>query len=247
MQVIQTDYTTQVLKLHLPGDPRHRGKLTSRVTVTQPSGYALEIDGDLQTEGKRAEVRVRYPLMDDGAWEQIEGPGSSLVYEMGVTTFEVAILSEGSPIVTETCELDQDTFYANSGKGRLRHDFPPGFIECAPLRPVCIDHDENPAHDPAQDRAYGRLQSPHRCDGTKGVGIPREASRPGPDRGDSDHHVQSRRLGSRRVLDSASSSWKKVGRLGPFHGPQVLERGHRTRCQARAAPPSGRIFTVHGR
>ena len=144
MQVIQTDYTTQVLKLHLPGDPRHRGKLTSRVTVTQPSGYALEIDGDLQTEGKRAEVRVRYPLMDDGAWEQIEGPGSSLVYEMGVTTFEVAILSEGSPIVTETCELDQDTFYANSGKGRLRHDFPPGFIECAPLRPVCIDHDEIP-------------------------------------------------------------------------------------------------------
>ncbi len=144
MQVIQADYTTQVLKLQLPGDPRHWGKLSARVKVTQPSGYALEMDGDLQVDGKRAEVRVRYPLMDDGAWEQIEGRASSLHYEMGVTTFEVSILNDGSPIVTESADLDQDAFYANSGKGRLRHDFPPGFIECAPLRPVCVDYDEIP-------------------------------------------------------------------------------------------------------
>ena len=82
--------------------------------------------------------------MDDGAYEQIDGPVSSLLFDMGVTSFSVVISSDGVPIVSETVELDQDQLFANSSKGRLRDDFPPGFIECAPLRPVCIDHDEVP-------------------------------------------------------------------------------------------------------
>ena len=144
MQVIQADYTTQVLKLQLPGDPNHWGKLTARVSVTQPSGYTLELDADLVSEGKRAEIAIRYPLMDDGAWEQVEGLVATNEHEMGVHTFVATVLNDGSPIVTETVELDQDQLHAKDSVRRLRHDFPPGFIECAPLRPVCIDHDEVP-------------------------------------------------------------------------------------------------------
>ena len=144
MQVIQSGYMTQVLKLQLPGDPNHWGKLTAHVSVTQPSGYTLELDADLVSEGKRAEIPISYPLMDDGAWEQVEGMVATAEYEMGVHTFVATVLNNGSPIVTETIELDQDQLYAKDSVSRLRHDFPPGFIECAPLRPVCIDHDEVP-------------------------------------------------------------------------------------------------------
>ncbi len=144
MQVVQADYMTQLLTLTLPGDPKHWGRLSAWVKVTQPCGYSVELDGDLRTEGKQAKVRIHYPLMDDGAYEQIEGPASSLLFDMGATTFTVEISSDGAPIVSETAELDQDQLFANSSKGRLRDDFPPGFIECAPLRPVCIDHDEVP-------------------------------------------------------------------------------------------------------
>ncbi len=144
MQVTQADYMTQVLTLTVPGDPNHWGRLSARVRVTQPCGYGVDLDGDLRTEGRHAEVRIRYPLMDDGAYEQIDGPVSSLLFDMGVTSFSVVISSDGVPIVSETAELDQDRLFANSSKGRLRDDFPPGFIECAPLRPVCIDYDELP-------------------------------------------------------------------------------------------------------
>ena len=144
MQVIQADYMTQVLKLQLPGDPNHWGKLTAHVSVTQPSAYTLELDADVKSQGKRAEIPIRYPLMDDGAWEQVKGLVATTEYEMGVHTFVATVLNDGSPIVTETVELDQDQLYAKDAVRRLRHDFPPGFIECAPLRPVCIDHDEVP-------------------------------------------------------------------------------------------------------
>ena len=144
MQVIQADYMTQVLKLQLPGDPNHWGKLTAHVSVTQPCGYTLELDADLMSEGKRAEIPICYPLMDDGAWEQVEGMVATREHKMGVHTFVATVLNDGSPIVTETVELDQDQLYAKDAARRLRHDFPPGFIECAPLRPVCIDHDEVP-------------------------------------------------------------------------------------------------------
>ena len=144
MQVTRADYMTQLLRLQLPGDPNHWGRLTAKVSVAQPCGYTLEMEADVRSEGKRAEVPIRYPLMDDGAWEQIEGPVSSRLSAMGVHTYTAQILNNGSPIVTETVEFDQDGLYANSTRGRLRHDFPPGFIECAPLRPVCIDHDEVP-------------------------------------------------------------------------------------------------------
>ena len=144
MQAIQAGYMTQVLRLQLPGDANHWGKLTARVSVTQPCGYTLELGAEVESEGRRTEIPVRYPLMDDGAWEQIEGPHRSTDYEMGVHTFTVQVLNDGSPVVTETAALDQDQLYANASRGRLRHDFPAGFIECAPLRPVCIDHDEVP-------------------------------------------------------------------------------------------------------
>ena len=144
MRVIQADYMTQLLRLQLPGDPNHWGKLTAQVSVTQPSGYTLELEADVRSDGKKAEVSIRYPLIDDGAWEQIEGLNRSSDWAMGTHTFTAQILNNGSPIVTETVEFDQDELYASSTRGRLRHDFPPGFIECAPLRPVCIDHDEVP-------------------------------------------------------------------------------------------------------
>ena len=154
MQVIQADYITQVLKLQLPGDPKHWGSLIARVAVTQPCGYVLEVDAEVEVEGKRGQIAVRYPLMDDGLWDEIDGPSpirkydtgsvSPHMYDMGTYRFTVEVLNNGSPIVTETTVVDQDQFYADNVKGSLRHNFPPGFIECAPLRPVCIDHDEVP-------------------------------------------------------------------------------------------------------
>ena len=144
MQVVQKDYMTQLLKLYIPGDVRHWGTLTASVEITQPSGYRLETTGRVTHQGKRAEIEVRYPLMDDGAWEQIEGFCKAFEYGMGTYTFAVHLFSDGHCIVSETTEFDQDQLYANSWKTRIRTDFPPGFIECAPLRPVCIDFDEVP-------------------------------------------------------------------------------------------------------
>ena len=145
MQVIQRDYMTQLLKLSIPGDVRHWGRLTAKVVIEQPSGYVLETAECVVHGGKQAEIAVRYPLLDDGAWEQIEGFCKAFEYEMGTYTFTAHLFSDGHPIVTETTEFDQDQLYANSWKTRIRNDFPPGFIECAPLRSVCIDHDEVPA------------------------------------------------------------------------------------------------------
>ena len=149
MQVTQSDYMTQVLRLYMPGDLAHWGHLTARVNATQPSGYAQQFETAVDIRGKHVEVALRYPLMDDGAWEQSNQPKSALSeatpnFEMGTYSFRVQLLSDGSPIVAETVEFDQDQLYANSSTSRLRHDFPPGFIECAPLRTICIDHDEIP-------------------------------------------------------------------------------------------------------
>ena len=121
MQVIQRDYMTQLLKLSIPGDVRHWGPLTAKVVIEQPSGYVLEAAGCVVHRGKRAEIAVRYPLLDDGAWEQIEGFCKAFEYEMGTYTFTAHLFSDGHPIVTETAEFDQDQLYAQQLEDPYSH------------------------------------------------------------------------------------------------------------------------------
>lgn len=144
MQILQRDYMTQLLKLYVPGDVAHWDQLSARVEITQPCSYRQTLTAPIQMIGKHANIELRYPLMDDGAWEQIEGFCKATAYGMGTYTFKVDLLNNGHHIVTETTQFDQDQLYANSWKTRIRNDFPAGFIECAPQRPVCIDHDEVP-------------------------------------------------------------------------------------------------------
>ena len=144
MQVRQKDYMTQLLRLYLPGAVEHWGQLSAAVEITQPCGYHTEMEGRVTRQGKWAEIEIRYPLMDDGAWEQVEGYCKAFDFEMGHYTFALRLRSDGHPIVTEELTFDQDQLYASSWKTRIRTDFPPGFIECAPLRPICIDQDEVP-------------------------------------------------------------------------------------------------------
>lgn len=144
MLIIPLDFMTQQIRLQVPGDMAHWGRITARVDVTQPCGYARSHTCPVTLDGRHGLIELRYPLMDDGAWGQVSGFCKAFDFEMGVYRFDVQLLSGGQPIARETGELDQDQLYPNSFKCRIRDDFPQGFIECAPRRPVCIDHDRVP-------------------------------------------------------------------------------------------------------
>ena len=87
MQIVQQDYMTQILRVSIPGDMRHWGTLTAKVVVRQPNGYELETAGDIVLCGQQAQITIRYPLMDDGSWGQIEGFCKAFEYNKGTYTF----------------------------------------------------------------------------------------------------------------------------------------------------------------
>ena len=118
---------------------------TARVVldVIQPHGYRQQLEQEVQLRDGNADFEVRYPLLDEGRYE---GPETCWedrrAWPVGEYEFTAHVEADQEPPhVVHTSLAVADFFLPSPGEGTVGLARPQ-FLECAPLRPILIDHDE---------------------------------------------------------------------------------------------------------